>query len=295
MHDHSKFLIIRHIPPTNHRLPLFIVGDVHGCGDELEKLLILAAKRVPRFQLVLVGDLFTKGSNPVGVYKLIKKYRALCIKGNHDWTLLSILARNSRRQIPPHIHQTLELIEPCRQQIFRLLAALPHALKTEIQLKVSRKGWEKNFNLSVVHAGIDASRGLENTSEKIMLTARYVKWVPHPVSGQWRLITVPIPSAEQQKQAKRFSEGGFREDAFRWHELHNGPELIVFGHDAGQGLFRKTAANGRPIAIGLDTGCTYGRALTGYFPEYDDAIQVYSDFSYFDSKKKLILFPNKSD
>jgi hypothetical protein len=291
VHDHSKFVIIRHIPPTNQRLPLFIVGDVHGCAEELDLLLQQAALRVPRFQLVLVGDLFTKGPDPIGVYKIIKKYRALCIKGNHDWALLSILSKTKLQQTsPPHIKQTLKLIEPYRSHIFRLLAALPHALKTEIQLKVSRRGWEPNFTMWVVHAGIDASRGVEKTSEKIILTARYVRWVKHHQTNQWRLITTGSPSgvASPPKKSEK-PEQTRRTDAFRWHELHNGPELVLFGHDAVQCLFRKTAKNGRPIAIGLDTGCTYGKAITGYFPEYDDAVQVYSKSTYFDSKTKSIL------
>jgi hypothetical protein len=78
-------------------------------------------------------------------------------------------------------------------------------------------------------------------------------------------------------------------DRFRWHDLHTGPELIVFGHDARQGLFRKTLASGRPICVGVDTGCTYGRSLTGYFPETDDALQVPAKRAYFSVSKNMIM------
>ena len=84
-------------------------------------------------------------------------------------------------------------------------------------------------------------------------------------------------------------------ERFRWHELHNGPALIVFGHDAKQGLFRKTLPSGRPICVGIDTGCTYGNSLTGYFPEIDLAVQVRSQRKYFDIKKNVILLkPHQS-
>ena len=83
-------------------------------------------------------------------------------------------------------------------------------------------------------------------------------------------------------------------EKFRWHELHNGPELIVFGHDAKQGLFRKTTLSGRPVCVGIDTGCTYGRALTGYFPEFDDAIQVPARRTYFDIVKNVIMVRSAS-
>jgi hypothetical protein len=41
-----------------------------------------------------------------------------------------------------------------------------------------------------------------------------------------------------------------------WGESYAGPELILFGHHAAAGLQR------HPFAIGLDTGCVYGRELT---------------------------------
>jgi hypothetical protein len=93
-----------------------------------------------------------------------------------------------------------------------------------------------------------------------------------------------LPSPHAQTKPRQESA-----DKFRWHELHKGPELIVFGHDAKQGLFRKTLPSGRPICVGLDTGCTYGRQLTGYFPELDDAVQVDAKRSYFDLARNVIL------
>jgi hypothetical protein len=47
-----------------------------------------------------------------------------------------------------------------------------------------------------------------------------------------------------------------------WGTRWRGPELVVFGHHARAGLQR------HPFALGLDTGCVYGRELTAcIFPD----------------------------
>jgi hypothetical protein len=42
-----------------------------------------------------------------------------------------------------------------------------------------------------------------------------------------------------------------------WGTRWKGPELVLFGHHARAGLQE------HPFALGLDTGCVYGRELTG--------------------------------
>ncbi len=64
-----------------------VVGDIHGCADELGRLLAVArADRV-----VAVGDLFTKGPDPAGVWSLLREYGAESVLGNHDDRLLRVI------------------------------------------------------------------------------------------------------------------------------------------------------------------------------------------------------------
>ena len=52
------------------------------------------------------------------------------------------------------------------------------------------------------------------------------------------------------------------DDGVLWGSRWRGPELVVFGHHARAGLQQ------HPYALGLDTGCVYGRELTAcIFPE----------------------------
>jgi hypothetical protein len=62
-----------------------VVGDVHGCADELATLVRDTAPD----RVVLVGDLFTKGPDPVGVWRQIDGWEAAL--GNHDARLLDCL------------------------------------------------------------------------------------------------------------------------------------------------------------------------------------------------------------
>lgn len=289
LQDSTQNVTILRLPPSDQRPPLFVVGDVHGCSRELEALLGKAKAKMADFQLVLVGDLFTKGPDPVGVFQIIQDWKAICIKGNHDWALWSTLLHVQRKgntHFPEHTKQTLHLIRYHKRAIFELLAQLPHVLKTTIIPSNHRKHWETKYDAYVVHAGIDARRGAEKTSERMLLTARYFHW--DQTGEEPKLVLVP---SGHRSEVMGQPQTGFWSsvEKFRWHELHNGPELIVFGHDAKQGLFRKTLPSGRPICVGIDTGCTYGRSLTGYFLEFDEAVQVEAQRTYFDIFKNVIL------
>lgn len=291
MREHADSLSLVTLPMSSERLPLFVVGDIHGCADEFVTLLKEAKKRIKEFQLICVGDLFTKGPDPVGVFTLIQEHKAICIMGNHDWALMSSIAyarKHGVHALPEHSQQTHHLIRNHKLAIHDFLKSLPHGIKTETEPQMVRKGWESHYPTLIVHAGIDCIQGLENTTERMLLTVRYVRW--EDVDGQKKLALVPAASrVEMRTSPDALARRVFLEERFRWHELHKGPELIIFGHDAKQGLFRKTLANGRPICVGIDTGCTYGRTLTGYFPEFDDAIQVPARRMYFDIEKNIIL------
>lgn len=302
MHDHGRSLNILKLPPSGERPPLLIVGDVHGCAAELDELIKKAKTRLSEFQLVLVGDLFTKGPDPVGVYELIKEHNAISIKGNHDWALwASILSAQKKgmQTMPEHTQQTLHLIRFHRRAILDLIASLPHAATSTVVPQIKRPNWEAEYPLTIVHAGIDPTKGLEQSTERVVLTVRYVRW-ENGAEGGKRLSLIPLGFRAEMlglspntKGAVELADGQQLQVAepekFHWHDLHKGPELIVFGHDAKQGLFRKSLPNNRPICVGIDTGCTYGRCLTGYIPELDDAIQIPARRTYFDINRNVIL------
>ena len=60
-----------------------------------------------------------------------------------------------------------------------------------------------------------------------------------------------------------------------WWEVIKTKKLIVYGHDAKRGL-----QDHRPHTLGLDTGCVYGNALTGYILEEDELIHIQAKKNY---------------
>jgi predicted kinase len=71
---------------------IFVMGDIHGCLDELEVVLDHAGidrhVKDEKTAMVFVGDYFDRGPNPVGVFRLLqqlqKQYFILFLIGNHE-------------------------------------------------------------------------------------------------------------------------------------------------------------------------------------------------------------------
>ena len=68
-----------------------VIGDVHGCYDELCELLDKIGQSSER-KLIFVGDLIDRGSKQKEcvalVRELVEQHRALCIMGNHEYNAI---------------------------------------------------------------------------------------------------------------------------------------------------------------------------------------------------------------
>lgn len=79
----------------------------------------------------------------------------------------------------------------------------------------------------------------------------------HPYKGESAV------SMTEAMNLRRWPDDENLENPF-WWSLYQGPPLVIYGHDALRGLVDR-----RPHSLGLDTGCVYGRKLTGYLLETD--------------------------
>ena len=94
----------------------------------------------------------------------------------------------------------------------------------------------------LVHGGLVPGIPLEEQEENAMINMRSLD-----ADGHWsKKIEAGVP----------------------WASKWMGPERVIFGHDAVRGLQRW------PHALGLDTGCVYGRKLTGLLLPDDELVSV---------------------
>ncbi len=123
------------------------VGDVHGCSTSLRAL--VAEARPDR--LVLVGDLFAKGPDPLGVWNIIVETGAEAVLGNHDARLLDVL------NLPG---------DSAHHRAARALPEAAHAWTASLPLFLSGPCW------IVVHAGLHPELGIAGTTRGMALTMR---------------------------------------------------------------------------------------------------------------------------
>ncbi len=212
------------------------VGDVHGCAAELDEILIKADFSPGVDRLLLTGDAFARGPDPLGVWHFIGQCDAEMTLGNHDARLLkqliSLLEKGHPGKTNADQRFALKALEPVYSELRLWLEKAPLYIR------------EESFLL--VHAGINPERGLDNTSFQEFITIR--TWPP--VKG--------------------------RIDGPRWHDFYRKQyPLLVFGHDAPGGLVVKEQ-DGHPYLLGLDSGCVYGRTLSAYILEERCLLQVKS-------------------
>lgn len=205
-----------------------IVGDVHGCLDEL-RALVKACDYRNGDRLLFVGDLVAKGPDSQGVVQFAREHAASCVLGNHEAHVLKF--RNGKTPGPNH----LKVAQSLTEADWLYLEELPLHFVLE------------PFNTVVVHAGLVPGVALEKQSREHQLTLRSFDGDDQPTS---RVVGAPWAS--------------------RWP----GPQRIVFGHDAIRGLQKY------PHALGLDTGCVYGRELTALVLPENRLVSVQAKRAY---------------
>jgi hypothetical protein len=191
-----------------------IVGDVHGCREEVEALLASVGFAAKSDRLVFVGDVVVRGPDPRGTLALARKHGATIVRGNHEQKLLAGRAGTTR--LGPDHQRVADVLS---EEDWRTINATPLWLDLP------------DHGARVVHAGMIPGVRPKHMPAEALLRMRTID-----SHGRW---------------------SDDRDGGELWGTLYGGPPHILFGHNArNEPQFHKWAT-------GLDTGCVYGRRLTG--------------------------------
>jgi bis(5'-nucleosyl)-tetraphosphatase (symmetrical) len=230
----------------------YAVGDVQGCMATLDRLLRhISFGRGDR--LWLVGDLVNRGPHNREVLQFAKKQEARCqvVLGNHD---LHLIARWAG-VVEPKRRDTLDDVLDARDadELVSWLRRQPI---------VHREG-----SWLMVHAGLPPSwtvADAQKRARKLQEALREGRLKALTGEGRMaehlRLLT-RLRMLDRKGQMADFD--GPPDEApkglvpwFAHPERRSRDVTVVFGHWSALGLHVE------PSAVGLDTGCVWGRALT---------------------------------
>lgn len=105
---------------------LLILGDIHGCIDELRALLAEVKFDPATWALVSVGDIVAKGPDSAACVRLLRELNAVGVRGNHEDNVLeaALHLRESGEHVA--IAQALSLDELAWLADLPLTLRLPH-------------------------------------------------------------------------------------------------------------------------------------------------------------------------
>ena len=230
------------IPTGANKRRLILIGDVHGCLEEL-KLLLIRCKFSPKTDhVVFVGDLVAKGPFSLETITFVDELgeAASCVRGNHDDKLMQWNAYLSQKSntddydedhLPDGLSRRDEhrfLAKNLERDQVEFLESLPYILRIPMP----------HQEYLVVHAGLLPGKKLHRQKAWDVTNMRNIhkkKAIDHRETGS----------------------GWFKKWEEEQHKLiKHKRQVVIYGHDAGRDL------NIRKYSKGLDSRCVRGGELT---------------------------------
>jgi len=251
-------------------MAVYAIGDIQGCGEELEGLLRRIDFDAERDRLWVAGDLVNRGPRSLEVLRRLRNLgdAARVVLGNHDLHLVALAHGKAELRRKDTVAELLEapdgreLVEWLRRQPLLYSAADP--------------GW------TMVHAALHPHWDLTEARRRADAVAEVLRGPRGPeLAGSMSSGKIPTrePGTGEEWEWLRFSAavltrtrfctadgefawGGTAPEDPRFQAWYAHPERrsrgtpIVYGHWAAEGLTQT------PDTLGLDSGCVWGGALT---------------------------------
>jgi protein phosphatase len=246
--------------------PFDIIGDVHGCAEELQALLTKLGYRVewgdsagdrtvtvvpPRGRkAVFVGDLTDRGPNSPDVLRIAMSMTATraayAVQGNHDQKLERWLA-GRKVKIAHGLQQTIDQLEGQDRGFREALPTFLDGLRSHV--------WLDGGRLAVAHAGLKEEM-IGRGSGAVRAFALY---------------------GETTGEIDEFGMS-VRAD---WAANYRGSTTVVYGHTP---LMRADWVNN---TICIDTGCVFGGKLTALRWPEKELVEVPAERTWFEPIRPL--------
>ena len=248
--------------------PFDIIGDIHGCYDELCDLLKELGYEVDAENFnsrppegrkaVFLGDLCDRGPKNTEVIRLVmnmvQKGDAFCVAGNHEVKLFKKL-KGMDVQLSHGLNITIEQFQ-ARDEEFNV------NVKKFLDGLISHYVFDDG-KLVVAHAGLK-EKYQGRSSGRVRNFCLY-----GDTSGEIDEYGLPV--------------------RLPWANEYRGKALVVYGHIPCPEI--QTINN----TVCIDTGCVFGGRLTAYrYPE-NETIQVKAKQEYYAPVKPLFNIPNEND
>ncbi len=176
-----------------------IIGDVHGCLRELERLLERLEPGTDD-EIIFLGDLINKGPDSAGVVRCVRKMGARSLLGNHEARILRHVDSGGAYRLKKPDWKTFKSLGPDEVDFFRtfpLTIPLPE------------------YNAIAVHGG----------------------FLPHPHwSQQPEEVVAHIQVIDRYGRPRKRSDHA---KGRPWAEFWKGPETVIYGHTPRRTVFRR--------------------------------------------------------
>ena len=234
----------------------WIIGDVHGCALELDDLLARIRFDPAEDELWTTGDLVNRGTDSLAALRLWRDVEGRAVLGNHD--VYALLAHAGAEERYADDLDPL-FAAPDRDPLLARLLDQP-VLVSLGALADARPVW-------LVHAGVRPGwLDLPEVAGRLNSGARDADWLRRDEVAFATRARYCSADGEMCRTDRDGEPVG--EDCLPWEERWRGEALIVHGHWARRGYYRTGSA------LGLDSGCVYGGALTAWCLEEDRVLHV---------------------
>jgi len=227
-----------------------IIGDIHGCYDEMIALIKNSGIDTSKDIVVTVGDIVDRGDKAFEVVKYFSENKnAYCILGNHEIKHIKKDFTFNKEDYSGWI-QRQELEDNEYSEIIKYFKTLPiylYIITEKSKYLIVHAGITKDINIVEIPQYINDFNNISNEIKTIVGTGSRGRY-------------------------------GFKEGEEQWYDtIPKKDYTIVYGHRALDNIIRGKREN----VFGLDTNCCTGNNLSGLLLPEEKIIEVKSNKNYY--------------